>query len=184
MRDNRGFTLVEAIIVLIFVSLLSGGIGTMINLSIEGYLFNRNSAATSQKAQLALSRISRELIDLTDITTASASVITYVDAAGAVFRLSLANGQVTLERTSAPAIAARELITGLVGSYGPDSFLTYSKADGSNWTITDDLKDLHAIQVRLKLQGYGELSELEFTTSINPRGNPGVNMRPNAPLLS
>lgn len=60
---QKGFTLIEMIVVLILVGILAAGAGLGIMTAVQGYLFSKDSAEISQKAQLAISRINRELLE-------------------------------------------------------------------------------------------------------------------------
>lgn len=60
---QQGFTLIEMIVVLILVGILAAGAGLGIVTAVRGYLFSKDSAEISEKAQLAIARINRELLE-------------------------------------------------------------------------------------------------------------------------
>jgi prepilin-type N-terminal cleavage/methylation domain-containing protein len=67
MRKNfhrqKGFTLIEVIVVLILVGILGALAGLGIVSAVQGYMFSKENAAISEKAQLAIARINRELLE-------------------------------------------------------------------------------------------------------------------------
>lgn len=75
-RENRqkGFTLIEMIVVLVLVGILAAGAGLGIVAMVQGYLFSKDNAEISEKAQLALARINRELLECYDCKATSGSV--------------------------------------------------------------------------------------------------------------
>lgn len=57
---QAGFTLIEIIAVLILTGVLAAMVGSGLAAAVQGYLVARESSALSQKAQLALNRLTRE----------------------------------------------------------------------------------------------------------------------------
>lgn len=74
---KQGFTLIEtiAVLLLIAVMMLSAAVA-LVPLS-EGFTQAIQNADTAQKAQLALARISRECITITNVASGSAHAMTY-----------------------------------------------------------------------------------------------------------
>ncbi len=65
-RNQKGFTLIEIIAVLLLVGILAGIFGFGITAGIRGYLLAQENSAMSQKAQLAMKRLTREFIECFD----------------------------------------------------------------------------------------------------------------------
>lgn len=61
--QQKGFTLIEMICVLMIVGVLAALAGMGISIGVQGYLTSKQNAAASEKAQLALTRINRELLE-------------------------------------------------------------------------------------------------------------------------
>ncbi len=73
---QKGFTLIEMIVVLVLVGILSAIAGMGIVTLMQGYLFSKDNAAVSAKANLALARINRELQECYDCTGNSGANVT------------------------------------------------------------------------------------------------------------
>ena len=67
MRNKAGFTLIEIMVSLVLVGLIASIAGTAVVMGTRGYLFARENDAMTQKAQLALGRLSREFIELSNV---------------------------------------------------------------------------------------------------------------------
>lgn len=63
INKQNGFTLIEMIVVLILVGIMATFAGLAIVMGVQGFMFSKNNAAISEKAQLALARINRELLE-------------------------------------------------------------------------------------------------------------------------
>jgi hypothetical protein len=138
--------------------------------AVEGYLFSRDSADISQKAQLALARISKELLQATAIATATGTNVAYTNPAGS-FQIVKNNDVITLEKTDAPVYAPQKLIDNVATDYGSDSFLVFKKLDGSTWTSADNINTLHTVTIVLKMTSISGRRLPDFQTTINPREN-------------
>ncbi len=69
--QQKGFTLIEMIVVLVLVGIMAALAGMGIVTGVQGYLFARSSAAISEKTQLAMVRIRQEILDCHDCIPAS-----------------------------------------------------------------------------------------------------------------
>jgi prepilin-type N-terminal cleavage/methylation domain-containing protein len=68
---QKGFTLIEAIAVLLIVGVLAAFAGMGIVSAVQGYLFSKDTLAVSEKAMLAMARINRELLECYDCLSPS-----------------------------------------------------------------------------------------------------------------
>jgi prepilin-type N-terminal cleavage/methylation domain-containing protein len=172
INREKGFTLIEVIVVLILLGIMGAILATGISTAVNGFLFTRDSAIKSQKAQLALARISRELLSMTSINSASSTSVGYTTSYGQ-FQLTKTGSQITLAQTVPTTITAQTLVDDVVTDYGTDVFLSLTQQDGTAWSYVagGDISALYQIKVIIKLNGYAGVQTLNFETTVNPRNN-------------
>jgi len=77
IEDERGFTFIEVIVTLILVGITAAMAGMWIVSVASGYVFAKKNMETTQKAQLALTRLEKEFKSMSSITASSANSITF-----------------------------------------------------------------------------------------------------------
>jgi len=169
MKKESGFTLIEIIVTLIIVGIIATMAGMGIASGIKGYMLAKGNAAITQKSQMALARVSRELMELVDVTTAQPSRVTYsrfdFDSGNIVSRtVYLDSGSVKIASGSTPS--GGDTIVDDVGSFT----LNYYKGTNA-WQITDDIQLLSAIRIVIGLTNPGGGSDISFSTTATPRNN-------------
>lgn len=75
--NNRGFTLVELIAVLLILGVTAALSTVMIGVIVDGYLFSADNATTATDAQVAMGRLEKEFGVIHAVTAASRTAITY-----------------------------------------------------------------------------------------------------------
>ena len=94
--NHRGFTLIEVIVSIIVVSIISLLAGMSFYQIAKGYVFYRDNSEMAQQAQIAMTRLKKEISSIKSVSTATATSITYKrssDATGTPFRsISWAGG--------------------------------------------------------------------------------------------
>jgi len=75
INQQKGFTLIEMIAVLIIVGIMAVFAGFGIITAVNGYMFSKNNAAISGKAQMALARIHLELVECVNCTWVSGATV-------------------------------------------------------------------------------------------------------------
>jgi len=164
MKRNSGFTLIEVIVTLMLVSVLAAAAGFGLVEVARGYQAARENGRMAQIAQIALLRISRELMDLESVAGAgnSAIIITSpngnraIGLFGTEIRLdedtSAVDGEVLIDRVTAFQIS-------------------YEDPDNQPWTVAMPVNQLAGIAIQLGLSRSDGLDPVPFATRINPRNN-------------
>jgi len=154
MNREAGFTLIEVIVTLVLVGIMAAVAGMAIVQGVQGYVFARENATTTQKAQLAMARMSRELIELANVTSADAIQIVYVRDS-VTHTIAFASGTVKLDNY---------VLVNDVSSLS----LSYRDSNENLCAGTD--ADLSTIQIDLVLSRPDtDSGTIGFTTTIHPR---------------
>jgi prepilin-type N-terminal cleavage/methylation domain-containing protein len=99
MKRQRGFTLIELVLVILLVGILSLSVSRFIAQSMRSYLAAENVTDTTWQARLAYSRLMRDLRQIrspTDLTTFTSSQLTFTDMTGATFSYVFTGTTLTL----------------------------------------------------------------------------------------
>jgi prepilin-type N-terminal cleavage/methylation domain-containing protein len=170
MNKTSGFTLIEVIVSLIIVGIMAAIAGMGIVTGTKGYIQTKENVHTAQKAHLAITRIKRELMELTGIA-AKNDAQPWVIFDNPTGRLAIAKVADTLEmyfnlgptQTTLPADG--DLLVDNVQSFS----INYFKGPAP-WLVTDDIDLLSALQATLVLnRNDGSGQTISFATTINPR---------------
>ncbi len=68
ISDKNGFTLIELVTVIIIAAILSAIAGMGLVQIANGYVFARKNAAVAQQAQIALTRLVKELSEMRSVS--------------------------------------------------------------------------------------------------------------------
>lgn len=183
MKRESGFTLVEIIVTLVLVGLLALMAGTGIVAATRGYLFASANADTAAKAQLALARMSRELMDLKDIpSTFSAPTASSIAFFNGLTSVAFGqNGNRILLATSGqgvnPNFAAGNVLTDQVQALN----FQYLASGNAAWTPGMDIQRLSRIVITLTMAGAGDGRGFTFSTTVSPRNNGNLGGAPPPP---
>ena len=162
---EAGFTLIEVIVTMLIAGILASIAGLGIVQGVKGYVFASENAAMTQKADLAMARMSLELRDISEVTVASETKIEYKCAGELEVEhiIELVGNKITLDNDD---LVDKVSVNGLE--------MTYKKADGTtSWVVGNPPKDLARINIELKLKHTEtedeDIPDITFTTTINPR---------------
>lgn len=177
-KNQQGFTLIETIAVLVLVGIVSVVLGLAIVQAAKTYVFARTNVSISQKAQLALARIDRELRSLTaiDPLNSGPACIRYKrETASRYFRtIGLHEGSL---RMNAPAgIDADCPSAGNPGDILVDDVnafsIGYEDGDGNMFAgPPGELADLRAVHIGITIGRADRTREENFSIVVNPRNN-------------
>ncbi|MGD2272708.1 MAG: prepilin-type N-terminal cleavage/methylation domain-containing protein, partial [Desulfobacterales bacterium] len=170
MNKESGFTLIEVVVSLIIAGIMAAIAGMGIVTATKGYIQTKENTHTVQKAHMALTRIKRELMELTQIA-AKDDGQPWVIFDNPTGRLAIAKVGDTIEMyfNMAPSATTLpgdgDLLVDNVQSFS----ISYFKG-ANTWQVTDNINLLSALQATMVLtrnDGSGE--NITFSTAINPR---------------
>lgn len=74
IHKQKGFTLIEIIATLVLMGILAGIVGIGLTTGVRGYMLASENSAISQKAQLAMTRLGREIQECFDCSGATGNI--------------------------------------------------------------------------------------------------------------
>jgi prepilin-type N-terminal cleavage/methylation domain-containing protein len=166
MKYKAGFTLIEITVSLVLVGLIASIAGTSVIMGMQGYLFARENDVITQKAQLALSRLNREFIELSDVKDASSTCIVYQSPYGtrAIARVSNTI-QFFSSANSCSNLSGGDILVDRV----QDFTIKYNGA--ATWATAQDIRNLYALYFKIDLSRPDTGGIVSFETSVSPRNN-------------
>ena len=172
MNSKAGFTLIEIMVSLVLVGLIASIAGTSVLTATRSYVFARENNAITQKAQLALNRLNREIIELSDIRDASSTCLVYESPDGRR-AVALVDGTIRLftdyGSTVCPTTGGDVLVDGVQAFsiyYNPNPGGT-----ASLWGVGQDIRNLFAVNIQFALARPGTGGVVPFYTTVSPRNN-------------
>ena len=170
MKIKAGFTLIEIMVSLVLVGLIASIAGTSVITATKSYLFARENNAITQKAQLALNRLSREFIELSNVTANSTSdCISYESPYG---KRAIAKVGNTVQYFVTPG-SGSTCSAGSDGDILVDSIQNFIiKYNGAtSWSTSQDIRNLSTIYFNVELLRPDTGGTVSFETIVSPRNN-------------
>jgi prepilin-type N-terminal cleavage/methylation domain-containing protein len=122
--NQRAFTLVEIIVVLLLSSILAATTGLILTTFVRSYIVVKQSADVSQKAQMAMKRLKLEFENISDVHSASATSLYYrikTDSTTETTRVAGLDGTTVKLGNGLPVSSGNNLLDG-VSSFGLSFF--------------------------------------------------------------
>ncbi len=172
MKNKPGFTLIEIMVSLVLVGLIASIAGTSVITATRSYVFARENNAITQKAQLALNRLNREIIELSDVRDAGSTCMVYESPYGRR-AVALVDGTVRLftdyGSTVCPTTGGDVLVDGVQAFsilYNPNP-----NGTASLWGVGQDIRNLFAVNIQFALARPDTGGTVPFYTTVSPRNN-------------
>jgi prepilin-type N-terminal cleavage/methylation domain-containing protein len=185
--NAKGFSLIEVIAVLVIMGILAVGLSMGLIKGVEQYLFASEATEISQKAQLAMARIKKELVGIISVDSISGNQIRYTrpysppscqNSNGCTFIIQKSGSSILLTNLQPDGGAdSQVLIDNVLDPYaGGDVFLVFKDFNDATWTVEsgNTVNDLAKIEVLLVLT-YGSGSTIRLNSTINPRQSDKLN---------
>ena len=174
LRGDDGFTLIEIIVSLVVAGILASIAGMGMISAISGYAIVRENVSLSQKIQLAATRITRELLELTDISDKDDTrpYIVYRSATGRLQAIAKVSDTIRIYSPPGETVDDAYLENnGDILTDNVDSFALNYYQGGSNWDGVD-IRELSTIQFSLNMlrQDVAEVT-LNATSLVHLRNN-------------
>lgn len=164
--DQKGFTLIEVIVTLVLVGITAALAGMWIVSVVNGYVFTKMNADTVQKAQLAMTRLTKELSALKSVSIAGADNISFsrIDTIN-ISTTTVTETAVTISKSGSQLLIDGRPLTDSVNAftlkYCDDNFA--SPGCSGSWTT-----DKRIIEISLALTGADNKTST-FTKRVMPR---------------
>jgi len=171
----RGFTLIEVIVSLILVGILAavGGLGMV--QAVQGYMIVKDNAEMTQKAQLAMARVTREIVEMTGLTAAASSILLPVKNVdrNVTIGLDASAKAIKISATGGTDVTGGDILVDNVNSLT----LTYytGATPASSWPLpvpgtSSDIRNLSAIDINVQI-ARPDGTVLSFMNRVSPRNN-------------
>lgn len=158
MMRQRGFSLIELIMVIIIVSAISGVAGLLLSAGFKSYTTAKPIMSSASRANSAMIAILREIKNAQSVTAIGANTLTFVNAQGQSIQIGLGSGgsgagafdnltTTTLARSLAAA-QAQPLVTTLKSPGTSNVLFTYYDA---NLASTAVLANINYVALNLTL---------------------------------
>ena len=159
ISSQAGFTLIETIVVLILVGIIAVFAGMGITSVMEGYLLTKMNAETTQKGQVALTRLVKELtvISSVDSGASSATTITFTS-----YKQGIAGTHV-VSWIGDNLLLDGDILTDHVSGFDLGYYDSYNGAKQCTWASTRKM-----VEVTLSIRGAKDVISV-FTDRVAPR---------------
>jgi prepilin-type N-terminal cleavage/methylation domain-containing protein len=163
LSNEKAFTLIEVIVSLVLAGIMAAIVGLGLVKITQGYVFAKQNSETVQKAQIAMTRIVKELGAATSISAATLPTptsVTYTRPVSVTNTISISGGLVQMSGTISGTIINNVVTTGSFSKF------EYFNATGSSVTPSaTTVPTIRRIDVTLRITGANNQTS-DFTNSV------------------
>jgi len=156
-QREKGFTLLEMILVLTLLGVMGAVAGMGIVSAVEGLVYTRLNATTLQKGQMAVARLTKEFKNISSVTSAGSTFITfsaYKEGVLGTHTVAVAGNTLTLDA---------DVLTDQLNGFDLGFYDSYGSAKQTTWTSSRRI-----IEITIRLTGAGGVVS-EFKDRVTPR---------------
>ena len=176
MNKQKGFTLIEVIVSLLIVAILGSIAAFGMTRMAQNYVFSQANAQVSQKSQLAIVRITKELTELVTIPSNSTSTSLFITENNAISRsVGYDSGTSTIRiNDTGGAITSGDILVDKVSSFSFTYWYGNPAQSTSTWTVgTNNISQLAFIDVNFTLNR-SDGGTYTVSTRVGPRNSGGA----------
>lgn len=178
-KNEQGFTLIETIAVILLAGIISAVLGMAIVQGVKSYVFGRTNVTISQKAQLAIARMERELRTMTaiDPDNSNADCIRYKRENASQYYRAIGVHADSLRMNVTDGSDASCPSGGNPGNILTDRVadFSFSYKDNSGSppgaSPPDSFENLRSVHISLKADRQGDSRAEDFNLVVCPRNN-------------
>jgi prepilin-type N-terminal cleavage/methylation domain-containing protein len=174
---KNGFTLIEIIVTMVLVGILAAVGGTAIARAVKGYVEVKENSATTQKAQMAMSRVTREISEMMNVYSAASNTTLPLTGTGncysttdCVRTIGLNNGAVKIASGSGTTLADGDILINNVSSFTLTYYGNKTDTPASTWPTGND-RSLSAVKVDMTISRADGRALQPLTAYVAPRNN-------------
>ncbi len=159
-QTQGGFSLIEIIVSLILIGILGVFFGFGLTTAMKSYVFTKKNAETTQKGQVALARITKELSVINGVTSGTDTSISFTSYKEGVQVTQTLSWSGTADD---PLYLGADILVDNVDRFDLGYYDLFSGPKGSSWTGSTKI-----IEIGLGITG-AESAVSTFTTRMMPR---------------
>jgi len=157
LDEDNGFTLIEVIVSLLLVGIISVFAGIGISMIIDGYTLTSKNAEITQKGQLAMTRLTKELTYISSVSSGTATAISYSS-----YKQDVLNSH-TVSWTGDRLFLDGNPLSDSVGGFDLGYYDSYNNVKQASWSAGSRI-----IEITLTLMGANN-NNIILMTRVVPR---------------
>jgi len=170
--DEKGFTLIEVIVTLVLVGIMAALAGMWIVSVANGYVFAKMNASTVQKAQLAMTRLTKEFGAISSVTSADSGQITYTRTDNTLalvpVTVSLSGNALQINMNNTGGNTLTDTVSGFTLRYCSNSELNQATCPRDTWEPSGATEPSRIIEITLTFMGANDTPST-FVQRVTPR---------------